>query len=136
METRLSWIDPSERLKVTKQCELAGVCRATWYNHKTVKPVTEADLNLCSLIDQAYTKYPFYGSRRMVRHLLGQGVKVNRKRVQRLMRLMGLAGMAPGPNTSKKHPNHQVYPYLLRGVTVTKPNQVWGTDISVPQQAA
>ena len=90
METRLSWIDPSDRLKVTKRCELAGVCRATWYNRKTAKPVIEADLNLCSLIDQAYTKYPFYGSRRMVRYLLGQGVKVNRKRVQRLMRLMSV----------------------------------------------
>ena len=130
MDTRLSWVDPSDKLKVTRQCELAGVCRATWYSRKTVKPITGEDINLCRLIDEAYTKYPFYGSRRMVRHLLEQGIKVNRKRVQRLMRLMGLAGMAPGPNTSKKHPEHKVYPYLLRGVTVTKPNEVWGTDIT------
>ena len=73
---------------------------------------------------------PFYGSRRMVVYLKEQGHAVNRKRVQRLMRVLGLAGMAPGPNTSKHHPEHKVYPYLLRGVTITRPDQVWSTDIT------
>jgi putative transposase len=82
------------------------------------------------LIDEAYTRRPFYGSRRMVVHLDTEGYVVNRKRVQRLMRLMGLAGMAPGPNTSKPHPLNPVYPYLLRGMSVTRPNQVWSTDIT------
>jgi len=130
MDTRISWIDPSDKVKLARQCELTGVCRATWYNRQVTKPMTEEDLHLCRLLDEAYTKCPFYGSRRMVIHLDEQGIKVNRKRVQRLMRLMGLAGMAPGPNTSKKHPEHKVYPYLLRGLEVVRPNQVWSTDIT------
>jgi putative transposase len=77
-----------------------------------------------------------YGSRRMKLYLGECGYSVNRKRVRRLMQKLGLAGMSPGPNTSKPHPQHKVYPYLLRGVEVTRPNQVWSTDISVPQQAA
>ena len=82
------------------------------------------------LIDDQYTRRPFYGSRRMVVYLQEQGHAVNRKRVQRLMRVLGLAGMAPGPNTSRPHPEHKVYPYLLRGVAVMRPNQVWSTDIT------
>lgn len=84
----------------------------------------------CRLIDEQYTRRPFYGSRRMVAYLKEVGHLVNRKRVQRLMRQMGLAGMAPGPNTSKAHPAHKVYPYLLRGVPIVRPNQVWSTDIT------
>ena len=82
------------------------------------------------LIDAQYTRRPFYGTRRMVVYLKAQGHAVNRKRVQRLMRVLGLAGMAPGPNTSKAHPQHKVYPYLLRGMAITPPNQVWSTDIT------
>jgi putative transposase len=82
------------------------------------------------LIDEEYALHPFYGSRRMRQILIKKGYTVNRKRVQRLMRQLGLAGMAPGPNTSKPHPEHKVYPYLLRGVSVTRPNQVWSTDIT------
>ena len=85
---------------------------------------------LRALIDEEYTNRPFYGSRRMVVFLRGRGHCVNRKRVQRLMREMGLAGMAPGPATSKPHPRHKVYPYLLRGVAITRPNQVWSTDLT------
>ena len=90
----------------------------------------EDDVTLRTLIDEEYTARPFYGSRRMVVFLRTVGHVVNRKRVQRMMRSMGLAGMAPGPNTSKAHPQHKVYPYLLRGVPVTRPNQVWSTDIT------
>lgn len=83
------------------------------------------------LIDQEYTRHPFYGSRR-IRIFLQEYLcqPVNRKRVQRLMRLMGIAGVAPGPNTSKAHPEHRIYPYLLRGLRIERPNQVWSTDIT------
>jgi putative transposase len=82
------------------------------------------------LIDEEYTKRPFYGSRKMVVHLARCGHQVNRKRAQRLMRSLGLAGMAPGPHKSRVHPQHKVYPYLLRGVPVLRVNQVWSTDIT------
>lgn len=85
---------------------------------------------LSCLIDEEYTRHPFYGSRKMVVFLEGLGHTINRKRVQRMMRQMGLVGMAPGPNTSRSHPEHKVYPYLLRGVPVTRPDQVWSTDIT------
>ena len=88
------------------------------------------ELKLLNLIDEQYTRCPFYGSRKMVVFLRDQGHEVNRKRVQRLMRILGLAGMAPGPNTSLAHPQNKIYPYLLRGVTVIRPNQVWSTDIT------
>ena len=79
----------------------------------------------------AYTDHPFYGSRRIAFEL-----KMNRKRVQRLMRLMVIAALAPKPRTSKLAPGHKVFPYLLRGLSIERPNQVWAADISVPQQAA
>jgi len=126
----MGWVDPSQELTLVKQCELACVSRASWYNHQTLKPASDDDLQVCRLIDEEYTRRPFYGSRRMVLFLNDCGLTVNRKRVQRLMATMSLAGMAPGPNTSKKHPQHKVYPYLLRGVKVTRLNQVWSTDIT------
>jgi putative transposase len=132
----MSWIEPVSDLTLIRQCELAGVTRATVYARREEAAPDEEDLLLCRLVDEEYTRHPFYGSRRMVVYLKAQGYVVNRKRVQRLMRTMGLAGMAPGPNTSAKHPAHKIYPYLLRGVDVIRPNQVWSTDISVPQQAA
>ena len=82
------------------------------------------------LIDEENLRHPFYGSRQMTLWLRGQGHEVNRKRVQRLMRLMGLQGLVPGPSTSRPQPEHKVYPYLLRGVEVTRANQVWATDIT------
>ena len=128
----MGWIDDVDELPLSRQCELAEVARATVYRRKgKTEPDTRTkDLLLCRLIDEEYTSRPFYGSRRMVVFLRGQGHVVNRKRVQRLMREMGLAGMAPGPATSIKHPKHKVYPYLLRGVAVTRPNQVWSTDVT------
>ena len=82
------------------------------------------------LIDAEYTHRPFYGSRRMVISLAEQGHTVNRKRVQRLLRVLGLVGMAPGPASSRPHPEHKIYPYLLRGVKIVRPNQVWSSDIT------
>jgi putative transposase len=127
---RQAWIDQGDAIAVVQQCVLAGVSRATYYAHKLPKPADESDLLYSRLIDEEYTRHPFYGSRRMVIFLKTAGHTVNRKRVQRLMRQMGLAGMAPGPNTSRAHPEHKVYPYLLRGVPIVKPNQVWSTDIT------
>lgn len=115
---------------MARQCELAGVSRSTVYAQRAPKPTREQDLELLRLIDEQYTRRPFYGSRKMVSFLKTRDHRVNRKRVQRLMRILGLAGMAPGPNTSRPHPQHKVYPYLLRGVVVTRPNQVWSTDIT------
>ena len=87
-------------------------------------------LLLLAAIDAEYTRHPFFGSRRMLVFLVGLGHFINRKRIQRLMGILGLAGMAPGPNTSRPHPEHKIYPYLLRGLPVVRPNQVWSTDIT------
>lgn len=133
---RRSWISENCQITVVRQCELVDVCRATVY--RKCKPVMTAELEhlQCELIDKEYTRRPFYGSRKMVIYLRSLGQIVNRKRVQRLMRLMGLVAMAPGPNTSQAHPEHKIYPYLLRGVPITRPNQVWSIDItySTPRQ--
>ena len=133
IDARRDWIDGADEISLSRQCELAEVPRATVYRRlaATIPPDANVeDLLLCRLIDEEYTNRPFYGSRRMVVFLSRAGHVVNRKRVQRLMRSMGLAGMAPGPNTSKPRVGHKVYPYLLRGVPVTRPNQVWSTDIT------
>ncbi len=127
---RQEWIDKKDAVSVVQQCALAGVSRATIYAHQKPAPVDESDLLFSRLIDEEYTRHPFYGTRRMVVFLKTYGHSLNRKRVQRLMREMGLVGMAPGPNTSRAHPEHKVYPYLLRGVAVVRPNQVWSTDIT------
>lgn len=129
-ETRLGWIDGSDEVPLARQCALAQVARATVYAQRSARTASEADLLLCRLIDEEYTRRPFYGSRRMVVYLRSQGEVVNRKRVQRLMRQLGLWGMTPGPNTSVRHTRHRIYPYLLRGVEVKRPNQVWSTDIT------
>jgi len=92
--------------------------------------VDEYECLLLQLLDEKYTRHPFFGTRRMTEYLRGLGHWVNRKRVQRLMQKLGLAGMAPGPNSSKPHSQHKLYPYLLRGVDVIRPNQVWSTDIT------
>jgi len=126
---RRAWIERDAELAVSRQCDLAGVVRS-WVYAAVGEALDETDVLLMGLIDGEYTRRPFYGSRRMVVYLGDQGHAVNRKRVQRLMRTLGLAGMAPGPNTSRPHPEHKIYPYLLRGVAVVRPNQVWSTDIT------
>ena len=127
---RQGWIDAGDSVSLVQQCALAGVARATVYAQQKPKLVEELDFLYSQLIDAEYTRHPFYGTRRMVVFLETVGHLVNRKRVQRLMRLMGLAGMAPGPNTSRARAEHKVYPYLLRGVPIVRPNQVWSTDIT------
>ena len=128
--TRQSWNEASGPLPIQRQCVLAGVARSGVYCRRLPKAVAESDLHISALIDEEYTKRPFYGSRKMVVFLARAGYLVNRKRVQRPMRLMGLAGMAPGKKTSQGAPGHKIYLYLLRGVPVLRPNQVWSTDIT------
>lgn len=133
MDTRMNWIEPAGQLGISRQCALAQVPRASFYARQQRSgsgSTADADLLYMRLIDEEYTRHPFYGSRRMSAFLRGCGHTVCRKRVQRLMRCMGLAGMAPGPATSRPHPGHKIYPYLLRGVQVRRPNQVWSTDIT------
>lgn len=113
-----------------RQCQLSNVARATIYTHKVSAVVDEVELTLLRLLDEEYTRHPFYGSRKMVLFLRQEGHVINRKRVQRLMRILGLVAMVPSPNTSKKQPQHKVFPYLLRGIAVVRPNQVWSTDIT------
>jgi putative transposase len=117
-------------LPITRQCDLAGVNRSRFYLPDLSEAPDEDELVLLAEIDAEYTRHPFYGSRKMVVFLRNKGYSINRKRVQRLMKTLGLAGMAPGPNTSKSHPEHKIYPYLLRGLEVIHPNQVWSTDIT------
>ena len=115
-------------LSLVRQCELLGVSRSSLY-YQPVYPSDE-ELTLLRLLDEQYLKTPFYGSRRMTVHLQQHGYSVNRKRVQRLMRQMGLHAVYPKPKLSQSHPEHKVYPYLLRGVKVAGVNQVWSTDIT------
>jgi putative transposase len=128
--TRRTWIGAHAEVTQKRQCVLAGVARASVYAQRKPKVLDASDELLKRLIDEEYTQRPFYGSRKMVVHLGRCGHRVNRKRAQRLMRSLGLAGMAPGPSTSRAHPQHKVYPYLLRGVPVVRVNQVWSTDIT------
>jgi putative transposase len=115
-------------LSVRRQCELLGLNRASYY----YQPVDESLLNLSLMrwIDEQYLKTPFYGSRKLTEQLQRAGHPVNRKRVQRLMQLMGLQAVGPKPKTSLAGPDHQIYPYLLREVTIDRPNQVWSSDIT------
>jgi putative transposase len=127
---RREWIEGvGVPLAVSRQCTLAGVARSWVYAPHDRDAVSAGALTLLRLIDAEYTRRPFYDSRRMVVYLRGQEHTVNRKHVQRLLRVLGLAGMAPGPGTSRPHPEHKSYPYWLRGVVV-RPNQVWSTDIT------
>ena len=115
-------------LSVRRQCELLGLPRATYYYEPC--PETEDNLRLMALIDEEYTRHPCYGSRRMAAWLRRHtGEAVNRKRVRRLMALMGLEAIYPKPRLSAGA-NHKVYPYLLRGVAVVRPDQVWSSDIT------
>ena len=128
MKARRSLVGPDERTSVRRQCELLGVSRSSVY-YVAVEPEAE-ELELMRRIDEIHLERPFYGSRSIARELRAKGYAANRKRVQRLMRLMGLESVAPKPNTSKPNPEHPVYPYLLRGLTIDRPNQVWAADIT------
>ena len=115
-------------LSIQRQCALLGLNRSSFY----YEPAAESafNLELMRRIDEQYTRTPFFGSPKMTGWLRRQGLKVNHKRIERLMRLMGLQAIVPGPQTSQKHPEHPIYPYLLHGLAIVRPNQVWSTDIT------
>jgi putative transposase len=115
-------------LSVSRQCDLLGLARSTLY-YEPVE-VDPEDLALMRLLDEQYTRTPFYGVRRMTWWLGDEGYGVNPKRVRRLMRTMGLEAVYPKPRLSQSAPGHRIYPYLLRGMTIGRPNQVWSTDIT------
>jgi len=116
------------QLSLVRQCTLLDIGRGSLYYQPT--PQRTEELELMVLMDRQYLKTPFYGSRRMKAWLRGQGHQVNRKRVRRLMRLMGLEAIYRHPNTSKPTPGHRVYPYLLKEVKIDRVNQVWSADIT------
>jgi putative transposase len=120
-------------ISLRRQCALIGLDRSTYY----YLPAGESELNLqlMRLIDAQYLKTPFYGWPRMTAHLRRHGYAVNHKRVQRLMQIMGLQAIYPKPRTSLAGQGHKIYPYLLRGLAITRPNQVWSADVTyVPMQ--
>ena len=117
-----------ERMSISRQCELLGLPRSTLY-YRERGPSAE-DLELMRLLDEQFTKTPFYGSRRMTAWLCRENRQVNRKRVVRLMREMGLSAIYPGPRLSKPEKGHKIYPYLLRGRQITRADEVWSTDIT------
>lgn len=128
-EIRRGWIHAAPgALSIVRQCAVVGLARATFY----YEPVPERaeNLALMRLIDELYLQRPFYGVPRMTDWLQTLGHAVNHKRVARLMRVMGLQAVLPGPHTSRRQPAHRTYPYLLRDLAVARPNQVWCADIT------
>jgi len=130
LEARRRWIDTGHpQVSTVRQCLLAGVSRSSYYYAPSA---TETSENLAWMrrIDRIYLKWPFYGSPRMTDELREMGYRVNHKRVARLMRVMGLQAVVPGPHTSRPHPGHKVYPYLSRGMEIQAVNPVWCADIT------
>jgi putative transposase len=122
-------IDPALELAVSDQCRLLGLPRSTYYYERGVDESAE-NLALMEQIDRLYLAHPENGSRMMVKVLKGRGVLVNRKRVQRLMQLMGIRSLGPQPKTMVPNKSHPIYPYLLRDLVIERPNQVWAADIT------
>lgn len=115
---------------IRRQCALIGLNRSSWYDLSAERGESPENLTLMQRIDELFTARPFYGSRKIAAVLEREGYAVNRKRIQRLMRLMGIQSVAPRPNTSQPHPQHKVYPYLLRNLAIVRPRQVYSTDIT------
>ena len=129
MDKRMLVQPDSTELSIRRQCELISLTRSMLY-YEPVEVTSEA-IALMKEIDRIFTQWPFYGSRKILLELGVAGHhEVGRKRVQRLMRVMGIQALVPGPHTSKPHPKHPIYPYLLGSIDVVKPDQVWATDIT------
>jgi putative transposase len=118
----------SSDLSIRRQCKLLSISRSGVY--RAEPPANDNDLTLMRRIDELFLAYPFLGSRRMAAMLSADGVRVNRKPVQRLMRKMGIAALGPKPRTTKPAPGHKIFPYLLRNMAIGRPNQVWAADIT------
>jgi len=122
-------LDRNEKgITVKKQAELLEVNRTSVYYRPVQKP--DPDIEIMHMIDEIYTRWPHYGYRRITKELQNRNIPINRKRVLRLMRRMGIYGIAPGPNLSKRNHQHHTYPYLLRGVKPKHPDHIWGIDIT------
>lgn len=128
MKMRRALIVAGDGISMRRQCELLSVNRSSVY-YEPLEPDAE-ELSIMRRMDELHLKYPFFGSRMMTRMLKAEGTLINRKRVQRLMRLMGLESVAPKPASSRAAAQHPVYPYLLRGLSITHVNQVWAADIT------
>lgn len=129
VQQRKEMVEPERpEPSISRQCQLLGLNRSTFYYAPL--PISPEGLELMRLIDEQYLKTPTYGSRSMARHFRRQGRKVNRKRIQRLMRLMGIEAVYPKPHTSRPHPQQRIYPYLLRDLTIDHANPVWAADIT------
>jgi len=126
-------IAPEAGLSVTRQCALLGIARSSFYYRP--RPESAEELEVLQRVDRIFTSHPVYGSRRLQVTLLQEGIPIGRRRVRRLMRKLGLWAVRPKPKTSKRHPEHKIYPYLLRGKTIDQPNQVWAADVTyLPMQ--
>ena len=126
---RAETVDPKHsELSIVRQCELLKISRSLYYYEP--KGEGELNLNLMRRIDEQFLETPFYGSRQMARHLRRQGYPIGRKRIRRLMRTMGISAIYQTPRTSKPHPEHKIYPYLLRNVSITRPDHAWCADIT------
>src|SRR5580692_6059881 len=125
---RRAMIAPEAGLSVSRHCTLLGIARSSFYYRPRLESAEE--LELLKRLDRIFTDHPGYGSRRLQVALLREGISMGRRRVRRLMRKLGLWAVRPKRNTSKRHPGHKVYPYLLRGKTIDRANQVWAADIT------
>ncbi len=122
-------IDPNHpRLSIVRQCELVSISRSSFYYEG--KGESLLNLQLMRVIDEQFLETPYYGSRQMTRHLKRQGYCIGRKRIRRLMRKMGLTPIYQKPRTSEPHPEHRIYPYLLRDVPIERPDHVWCADVT------
>jgi putative transposase len=121
-------ITPNAELSITRQCRLLGIARSSFYYRP--RPPSAEDVDLLNRLDRMFTDHPVYGSRRLQVTLLREGISVGRRRVRGLMRQLGLCAIRPKRNTSKPHPAHRIYPYLLRDKMIDQPNQVWASDIT------
>ena len=122
-------IEPNHnKLTIVQQCKLLGISRSTYYYQPT--GISEQYLKIMAIIDETYTMHPYYGMRRMAKYLQAQGFSVGRKAVRRYYQIMGLEAVYPKMNLSKRNQAHKIYPYLLKGLDIVLPNQVWSADIT------
>ena len=130
IEEKREMISPNKRISISRQCKLLNLHRSNYY-YKS-RPMSDADLSIMNSIDEIFTDNPDFGSRQLRNALHRRGLKINRKKVQRLMRIMGIRALFPGRNLSKpgKGSEHVIYPYLLRKLNINRPNQVWSMDIT------
>jgi putative transposase len=129
LSDRCELLEPNHfALSLRQQCELLGINRSNYYYQS--KPVKLEELVLLKLVDQIYTEYPYFGSRQMSNYLRLNGHDIGRSKIRNIYEKLGLQAVCPGPHTSKPHPEHKVYPYLLRGVEIARKDQVWSTDIT------